>query len=660
MYSLLISVDTGGTFTDFVYLQSGKMKALKVLSSSEDPSNAVLNGINTITNEESYIVHGSTVAINAILERKGAKTALIVNKGFEDVIEIGRQTRERLYDLHYRRPLIPVPSELRYGIKGRIDSQGNEIESLDINEILNTVDEIKNSGIDSVAVVLLFSFLNQAHERYIGKILKENDIDYSLSCNVLPEFREYERTSTTFVNAYVSPVMKQYISKIKNFPLTGNLSIMQSNGGRLNAESASNFPVRTLLSGPAGGVVGAYELSRAAGYEKIITFDMGGTSTDVALVNGKIPFRVETKISPFVVKTPVIDIHTVGAGGGSIAKIDKGGALKVGPESAGADPGPVCYGKGKDLTVTDANLFLGRLPENKLLGGEFKLYGDRLKEPMKDIAEKAQLEPVEIAEGICDVANATMERAIRKISVERGYDPSEFTLVTFGGAGAMHAVFLAKQLNIPRIIVPENPGVLSAFGMLVADIIHDYSLTVMRYKDISFKEIEKLFDPVEKKAMEDFEKDLTEKTNSFVERFLDIRYKGQSYEIVVPFSKDFIDRFHEEHKKMYGYSSKDKDVEIVNIRVRTKAVAEKPEIVPCKTKKSANPKNALLGESNAIFYGKTYNTGLYLRNSLNYGNKIKGPAVFLEYSSTTVVPPGAIVEVDQYRNLVITFEGDSS
>ncbi|MFW6119632.1 MAG: hydantoinase/oxoprolinase family protein [Petrotogales bacterium] len=655
---MLISVDTGGTFTDFVYLESGKMKALKVLSSPEDPSNAVLNGINTITSEESYIIHGSTVAINAILERKGARTALIINKGFEDVIEIGRQTRDRLYDLHYRRPLIPVSPELRYGIKGRIDSQGNEIKSLDINEILNTVDEIKNSGIDSVAVVLLFSFLNPAHERCIGKILKENKIDYSLSCDVLPEFREYERTSTTFVNAYVSPVMRQYISKIKDFNLTRKISIMQSNGGRLNAQSASNFPVRTLLSGPAGGVVGAYELSRAAGYEKIITFDMGGTSTDVALVNGEIPFRVETKISPFVVKTPVIDIHTVGAGGGSIAKIDKGGALKVGPESAGADPGPICYGKGKDLTVTDSNLFLGRLPANNLLNGRFQLHRKRVKKPITDLAKEADLKPIEIAEGICDVANATMERAIRKISVERGYDPSEFTLVTFGGAGAMHAVFLAKQLNIPRVIVPENPGVLSAFGMLVADIIHDYSLTVMHHYNISFKEIEKLFYPMEKKAMEDFEEELSEKANIFVERFLDIRYKGQSYELVVPFSKEFINNFHEEHKKLYGYSSRDKDIEIVNIRVRAKAMTEKPEIEPCKAKKSTSTKNAFLGESNAVFYGKAYNTGLYSRKSLNYGSNIKGPAVILEYSSTTVVPPGAVVEIDQYRNLVITFRRD--
>ncbi|MFO7881997.1 MAG: hydantoinase/oxoprolinase family protein [Kosmotogaceae bacterium] len=654
---MFISVDTGGTFTDFVYLESGKIKALKVLSSPEDPSKAVLSGLRKITNEESVIFHGSTVAINALLEQKGAKTALIVNKGFEDVIEIGRQTREHLYDLHYRRTRIPVPPECRYGIKGRIDSKGKETELLDKNEILNTIDQLEKNGIDSVAVIFLFSFLNPSHERYIGKILEERGINYSLSCDVLPEFREYERTSTTFVNAYVSPVMKHYISKIEDFRLTKKLSIMQSNGGRLNAGTAADFPVKTILSGPAGGVTGAFELAKAAGYEKIITFDMGGTSTDVALINGEIPLRVETKISSFVVKTPVIDIHTVGAGGGSIAKIDKGGALKVGPESAGAEPGPLCYGKGNDLTVTDANLYLGRLPVNNLLDGSFQLRGERVTKPMKEISEKAHLKPFEIAEGICDVANASMERAIRKISVERGYDPSEFTLVTFGGAGAMHATFLAKQLNIPKVIVPDNPGVLSAFGMLVADIIHDYSQTVMLQNNVSYKEINELFIPLEKMAEKDFETDLTDKTRTSTEHFLDVRYKGQSYEIVVPFTRDFRNEFHKEHKRMYGYCNEEKDIEIVNIRMRAKAISEKPKIEPSKTKDSANAKNALVSTTKTIFNGKSYATKLYTRKSLNYGNRIKGPAVVLEYSSTTVVPPDAHLEVDQYRNLVMTFEG---
>ncbi|TYB84136.1 MAG: hydantoinase/oxoprolinase family protein [Kosmotoga sp.] len=655
---MIISVDTGGTFTDFVYLESGKMKALKVPSTPEDPSNAVLAGINNITKESSYIFHGSTVAVNALLEGKGSKTALITNSGFEDLIEIGRQTRDRLYDLYYRRPKIPIPSELRFGITGRIDSRGNEIEPIDVNEISDTIDKIEKLGINSAAVILLFSFLNSTHERFIGKLLEEKGINTSLSCDVLPEFREYERTSTTFVNAYVSPVMKQYISKIKEFYLVKNLSIMQSNGGRLKAESASEFPVRTILSGPAGGVVGAFELSRAAGYEKIITFDMGGTSTDVALLNGEIPFRTETKISSFVVKTPVIDIHTLGAGGGSIAKIDKGGALKVGPESAGADPGPVCYGKGSDLTVTDANLFLGRLPSDNLLDGKFQLHRERVKKPMIELAEEAGLKPFDIAEGICEVANVSMERAIRKISVERGYDPSEFALVTFGGAGAMHSVFLAKQLNIPKIIIPDNPGVLSAFGMLVSDNIRDYSLTVMLQNDTSFEDIKKLFLSLEKEAEEDFSSDLSSKSKTVIERFLDVRYKGQSYELVVPFTEDFRSRFHKEHNKMYGYCNEDKSIEIVNIRVRAKSITEKPEIVPYKIKETSISENAYLGTTKTIFGGEPYSTKLFSRKYLRYGNRVAGPAIVLEYSSTTVIPPFAKMEVDQYGNMVITLRND--
>ncbi|MGC9384613.1 MAG: hydantoinase/oxoprolinase family protein [Kosmotogaceae bacterium] len=660
MTHLLISVDTGGTFTDFVYIESRKMKVLKVPSTPDDPSKAVLSGINSITDESSDIFHGSTVAVNALLEGKGAKTALIVNKGFEDIIEIGRQKRERLYDLHYKRPQIPIPLELRFGISGRIDSKGNEIEPINKKEILNTVDQIDKLGIDSVAVILLFSFLNPSHERYVGKLLEERGYNYTLSCDVLPEFREFERTSTTFVNAYISPIMKKYISRIRNFHLTKKMSIMQSNGGQIDSDTAADFPVRTILSGPAGGVTGAFELAKASGYEKIITFDMGGRSTDVSLINGEIPFRGDTKISSFIVKTPVIDIHTVGAGGGSIAKIDKGGALKVGPERAGADPGPLCYGNGYDLTVTGANLFLCRLPADNLLKGKFKLNHERVKKPMEEMAKKARLKPVEIAEGICDVANASMERAIRKISVERGNDPSEFTLLTFGGAGAMHAAFLAKQLNIPKVIVPFNPGVLSAYGMLIADIVRDYSLTVMVQKNVSYEIINSLFAPLEKMAKKDFVKDLSDKLGATTERFVDVRYKGQSYEIVVPFIKNFRNEFHKEHKKMYGYCNEEKDIEVVNIRIRVKKVAEKPRIESSKTKDYISTEHALMGTTKTIFDGKSYSSGLYSRKHLNYGNQIKGPAIVQEYSSTTVIPPDTYLEVDQYRNLVMTFEGDHS
>ncbi len=652
---IIVGVDTGGTFTDFIYKDEKGWNVYKLLSTPHNPAEAVLKGLEIITKgKTANITHGSTVATNAILEKKGANTALITNKGFEDIIEIGRQNRKELYNLKYCKTSPLVPKDSRYGIKGRVNYLGEILEEIDLYEIDEVIKKIEISDIESVAVCLLFSFKNNEHEKIIGEKLKKSGFFYSLSHEVLSEFREYERLSTTVINAYVSPKMARYISFLIENIGNSKLRIMQSNGGSISAETAMKESVRTILSGPAGGAVGAYELGKISGFNKLITFDMGGTSTDVALIDDKLPLTMESEISDFPIKTPMIDIHTVGAGGGSIAYFDVGGSLRVGPESAGADPGPICYGKGEKITVTDANLYLGRLIPEKFLGGNMKLHYEKLNKYFKDMAKHGGLTEIELAEGILSVANTNMERAIRVISVERGYNPSEFTLFSFGGAGGMHAAFLAKLLNIPNVLIPKHPGILSAIGMLLADVIKDYSQTVMiPEKDFKKSKFEDLFKNVEKRAIEDLFNEGIERGNVILERYLDMRYKGQSYEIVVPFKDDFIELFHQYHEKLYGYANRDKTVEAVNIRVRARGILPKPEFKKAKSLTDKIDDRALFGEKKVIFDGKEFNTKIYERDYLKPGNKFDGPAIIVEYSSTIVVPPESHVKIDAFENILI-------
>ncbi|MEO2066054.1 MAG: hydantoinase/oxoprolinase family protein, partial [Desulfurobacteriaceae bacterium] len=437
MEEVIVGVDTGGTFTDFIYKKEGKWRVLKVLSTPENPAEAILKGLREIGGERRRITHGTTVATNALLERKGAKTAFITNKGFEEFLLIGRQDRPFLYSLKVKKPEPLVKRELSFGIDCRVNSRGEVTKEIDKKEVEKLSEVLKEKKVESVAVCFLFSFFNPAHEELVKEILESKGFLVSISSQILPEFREYERASTTAVNAYVMPKMKGYISFIEeNLQREDTLRIMQSNGGVISSETAKEQPVRTVLSGPAGGVIGAWELGKLAGFERLITFDMGGTSTDVSLVNSRPQITTSFKISGVPIAVPVIDIHTVGAGGGSIAWIDRGGSLRVGPRSAGASPGPICYGKGgKEITITDANLYLGRLDEDFFLGGKMRLRKELLEEPFSKMASELGLTPVELADGILRVANATMERAVRVISVERGYDPKDFSLFTFGGAG---------------------------------------------------------------------------------------------------------------------------------------------------------------------------------------------------------------------------------
>lgn len=658
---LIIGVDTGGTFTDLIYKGKEGWRVHKLLSTPGNPAQAVLDGLAAVSGDADArrIVHGSTVATNAILERKGVRTALITTQGFEDVIAIGRQNRSRLYDLAFRREEPIVPEELRFGVPGRIINTGEEYEPFDAAAAKKIISEIKAQGAESVAVCLLFAFANASHEKALAELLdKETGLPVSLSHEILAEFREFERTSTTVVNAYVSPKMRRYLSFLQeHLNDADTLRIMQSNGGSISAETAMQESVRTILSGPAGGVVGAFEIGRMAGFDKIITFDMGGTSSDVSLMDGSLSMTLETSISGYPVKTPMLDIHTVGAGGGSIAWEDAGGSLAVGPESAGADPGPVCYGKGERITVTDANLYLGRLVPERFLGGNMRLHTERLEKPMKELANALGLSSRELAEGVLDVANANMERAIRLISVERGFDPREFTLFTFGGAGALHAAHLAKLLHMPRVFVPRNPGILSAIGMLMADVIKDYSQTVMLMAHETHpQEIAGHFSPLEQRAQEELLAEGVDKERIVLEHYLDMRYEGQSFEIVTPLAqpgRDQSEAFHTMHERLYGYRNQAKPVEIVNIRLRARGLPEKPEFQGKPLGSSIPPAAALLETREVVFDGKVHDTKVYERDLLEPGNMIQGPAVMVEYSSTVCVPPFAKLTVDGYGNIIM-------
>ncbi|WP_291319617.1 hydantoinase/oxoprolinase family protein [Desulfonatronospira sp.] len=675
MNTTVIGVDTGGTFTDFIYHSGGRWVVHKTLSTPDDPSRAVLEGLESIAPEflthrvesrfagppgEAFnrvkVVHGSTVATNAVLERKGVKTAIITNAGFEDVIEIGRQNRDQLYNLFYRRPQTVVPAHLRFGVPARMDASGKEVRPLDLEALSSIKIRLKELQVQSVAVCFLFSYLNPEHEQAVYRELADLQIPFSLSHCILPEFREFERLSTTVVNAYVAPKMSGYLQRIQDRLHPGPLRIMQSNGGSISAAQAMQEPVRTILSGPAGGVVGALETAKRAGFEKIITLDMGGTSTDVCLINKGLPLSTETCLSGFPLKVPMLDIHTVGAGGGSISRLDAGGALKVGPESAGSGPGPICYGRGKEITVTDAHLFLGRLQSDRFLGGGMLLDRKRLDAAFEELSGRAGIGPMDLAQGILAVADTNMERAIRVISVEKGFDPREFTLVSFGGAGGLHCAELARMLSIPRVLVPANPGVLSAMGMVLADVIKDYSRTVMlEHGKNSGGRLQELFVPLEEQARADMLKEGFEQTAVSLQKSLDMRYLGQSFEIMVPWrpGEDPGAGFEELHRQKYGYIHQGRDMEVVSLRLRAAGTPAKPALqTPAPGDEQISDK-AFYAQTQVYFEGGFVSAPVLDRNELLPGNGFAGPAVITEYTSTVFVPPFARARVDSWGNIVL-------
>ena len=567
-----VGVDTGGTFTDFVVWDGRCYYARKVRSTPDEPTRAILEGLADLAPAE--VVHGSTVATNALLERKGAKTAFVTTEGFEDLLQIARQTRPELYNFFAKpRPRL-VPSEWTFGVPERTLHDGSIERALSTEAVDGLARKLRDTGVESVAICLLHSYTNPAHERQLGDAL--DGLFVSLSHEVLPEYREYERASTTLVNAYVSPLMDRYLSNLDETLGTSRLCVFQSNGGSISAGGAGRRAVHTVLSGPAGGVLGAAAVARAAGYERVISFDMGGTSTDVSLYDGRFSYTTESVIGDFPVRVPMLGIHTVGAGGGSIAYRDAAGALRVGPRSAGAHPGPVCYGEGEEITVTDANLLLGRIDAERFLGGRMELDMDRTRRYMKTFADSLNIADAELAKAIIEVANSNMERAIRVVSVERGYDPRDFALLSFGGAGAQHACELAARLEIATVIVPPHAGVLSALGMLAADCLRDFSQSALG------RDVGSVFEELEARAAGEFAEEGL--PGAVFERSLDLRYGGQSYEITLPFAER--GNFHEAHRKLYGYDHRGQEVEAVTARVKAVATLDKIDLAAPSEKES--------------------------------------------------------------------------
>ena len=677
---LSIAIDTGGTFTDCVWIdpETRRLQMLKVFSTPADPSQAIVEAIRKIAPEgDLTLLHGTTVGTNTLLERNGARTALVTTAGFEDAIEIGRQARPKLYDFFFDRIEPLVPKQLRFGINERTAADGEILIEPAPQELQVLVDRVAGAKPHSVALSLLFSFANAKNEAAVSEALKTLSIPLSISHEILPEFREFERTSTVVINAYLQPVMQRYLENLehrvrelveerrfsaakgqKNVAsarVRPRIFVMQSSGGITALSTAAREPVRTVLSGPAGGVVGALSSARASGFQNIIAFDMGGTSTDVSLVEHGIKTASDAQIASLPISVPMLDIHTVGAGGGSLARFDAAGVLRVGPESAGADPGPICYGRGMQPTVTDANLLLGRLQPTRFLGGEFTLDLDRTRRLTQEWLnqQRSNLSLEKFAEGVIRVVNATMEKAIRVVSIERGRDPGNFALVAFGGAGGLHASALAEALRIPHIIIPAFPGALSAVGILASDVVKDYSRTVLWRCSgkIPQAQLVREFSSLERTAAKDF------KNQSWLgrpqyNRSVDLRYRGQGYELNIPVTRNLLQDFQQEHHRRYGYTHPNREVELVTLRLRAtlKRVGTAAFGHPGRVK----PGRLSPPEANVLFDAKRVATKIYSRDELTPLRKYPGPAIITEYSATTVVPPSATFHRDKAANLIIS------
>ena len=678
--SVRVGVDIGGTFTDFVVLhpENGRVRTFKLLSTPHDPAAAVLEGLGqmpeltqTDKGVELHIIHGSTVATNALLERKGASTALVTTQGFGDLLQIGRQDRPALYDFAADPPTPLVPGAFRFEVDERITAQGEILKRLELSELDKIISQLKAGGIESVAVCLLFSFLHPQHERMIAKALRQEGFFVSPSCEILPEYREYERMSTTAINAYVSPVLDRYLSKLERSLSTWSaaqpkLRVMQSNGGSISVSEARKSGVRCIFSGPAGGIVGARYLAGLTGDAKgvrsqtnLITFDMGGTSTDVSLISGELLVTTESQIGGLPIRIPVLDIHTIGAGGGSIAAVDAGGALRVGPQSAGADPGPACYAHGRVFdpsihhpTVTDANLVLGRLAADHFLGGRMQLNPEHAYKSLAVISAALNINETQAALGVIEVANAHMERALRVISIERGFDPKDFTLMSFGGAGGLHAAQLARRLGIPYIIIPPVASTLSAFGMLAADVVKDYVRTVMLSGDEAKEILTQALAPMVEQGFNEVKGEGIPENDIILEEYLEMRYKGQSFELKVPLNEDYVATFHEIHQRTYGYSRVDAPVEIVNIRVRAVGKVTPPPLVPFPDT-GPNGEHALIDRRMVRLSEMAIETAFYRGEKLRHGNRISGPAVILRADTTILLGISDQALCDPFLNLHI-------
>ncbi len=669
-FSIRVGIDTGGTFTDFVYQSGRELRIFKVASTPDDPSRAITDGLRRIieligspVNIE--VVHGTTVGTNALLQRRGARTALVTTAGFEDVIEIGRQARPELYNLNAVKPPPLVAGDLRFGVNERVVASGEVLQPLRDTDIRKLVKIVRAAECESIAISLLFSFDRPEHELKNADALTKLELPISISHEILPEYREYVRTSTVVVNAYLLPLMGRYLQRLEKPSLKPQVSslklrVMQSSGGSISAQAAAREPVRTILSGPAGGVVGALRVAAAAGFESIITFDMGGTSTDVALCDRHgMRLTNESVVAGVPVAIPMMDIHTVGAGGGSIARVDEGGSLRAGPESAGADPGPASYGRSLLPTVTDAHVVLGHFPGASLLAGEFRLDEDRARHALNQLAlqmsqaAKRKITAIEAAQGVLEVVTTNMERALRHISVERGYDPRDFTLIPFGGAGGLHAVELARALRIPRVLVPASPGALSAIGVLAADVVKEQSRTVMiEANERSQPRLEKTFREMEKQARATLIREGFPAAKQRHERSVAARYKGQSFELQVKQTTGNIAAaFHRAHQSRYGYSQTKNVVEIVSARVRSSGIVDPIKMPTSRRASTAVEKPHEFVET--YLERNRIRAAVYQRDRLAAGSRLRTPCILAEYSATTLIPANTTVALDRRGNVII-------
>jgi len=676
-----VGVDVGGTFTDLALWDETRRRlaVFKLPSDPRDPAEGILAGLRAITEREgvrpadlSFLAHGTTVATNALLERKGARTGLITTRGFRDLLEIARQRRPHLYDLQADKPPALVPRHLRREVRERLTWDGTVLEKLHPDEVAETLGALDAEGVEAIAVCFLYSFVDPSHERAVGSAIRERlpRCFVSLSCDVSPEFREYERLSTTVINASLGPLVSRYVRRfgdeVRRLGISRAPYINQSNGGIISVAAAAEQPVRALLSGPSAGVMGAAWTARQAGLTSIITFDMGGTSTDVARVEaGRSVAAAERAIAGYPVRIPSLEIETVGAGGGSIAWVDSGGALKVGPMSAGAHPGPACYGRGGSApTVTDANVFLGRLSSRHLLDGRMELRAELAEKAFGELAERLDLSPVDAARGVISVVQTNMLGAIRVVSVRKGYDPRAYTLVAFGGAGPLHAATLARDLGMRQVLVPPTPGILCALGLLVEPLRLDLVRTRVQLLDaLTLPEIRQWFADLEADAATWLDREGAAPERRQMLRAFDMRYVGQNFELSVGappalWSGDLAalrDAFLREHERVYGYAAADEPVQLVALRLTALAELDPLVLPPLARAAGPDPAAARIGERPVYFEEARafVPAPIYRRERLRAGHRLAGPAIVEQMDSTTVIPPGQEAVVDERANLLL-------
>jgi N-methylhydantoinase A len=680
-----VTVDTGGTFSDFVFFneETGEVTITKVPSTPKEPFQAVLNGVRELLDrgvkaqEISFFSHGTTVGTNALLEERGARTGLLVTEGFRGIYEVMEQTRgygPATYNLFFEKPkLLAAPYDTEE-IPERVDFRGEVLKPIDVESSLHAVRTLKKKGVESIAVCFLFSFLNPDHELKVKEIIEREapGACLSLSSEILPQIREFYRLSTTVINAYIAPVVGRYLGRLEERlreigVTTPKLYIMQSNGGVSTFQSAAKKPVATVLSGPAGGVIASLGISDRAGIKNIITFDMGGTSCDVALIHEGTPVvTTQGRINQRPISLPMLDIHTVSAGGGTVARIDSVGVLQVGPDSAGADPGPICYDHGgEEVTITDANLVLGVLDADHFLGGRLKLYKAKAERLLEEkIARPLALSLFEAADGILRIINVKMEEAIKAVSSQRGYDIRDFTLVAFGGGGPMHAGRIALDLGIPSLLIPFAPGVTSALGLLMSDVKHDYVRSKLApLRDLDPEEINLLFAQLIAQAKTDLHGEGFQDQEITLHAFLDLRYAGQGYELTVPSPMPPLkvsdlqimrQRFDSQHEQAHGHKAESEPVELVSLRLVSVGLVPQAKLSPVKPS-GAKLEQARVGERE-IFFGKehgTLNCRIYSRELLEPDHRIAGPAVIEQMDTTTVIHPEQEATVDSFRNLIV-------